>query len=155
MTRDARFEDAGGQPLNLGALDAEDLQVLSALLQDSVLTVADMSFERRQRRLVLLVNRLRREEGAEGLPPERVRAVLVVEHVLGVASQGVQREARDAVLSLLSVGFEPGEDGAGSVIFTLAGDGVLRATVEALELRLRDVTRPYSAVSGKLPRHPD
>jgi len=59
------------------------------------------------------------------------------------------------VLSLLSVGFEPGEDGAGSVIFTLAGDGVLRATVEALELRLRDVTRPYSAVSGKLPRHPD
>ena len=53
MTRDARFEDAGGQPLNLGALDAEDLQVLSALLQDSVLTVADMSFERRQRRETL------------------------------------------------------------------------------------------------------
>ncbi|APX21636.1 MAG: DUF2948 domain-containing protein [Rhodobacteraceae bacterium] len=150
---DARFEDASGAPLNLGAMDPDDLQVLSALLQDSVFTVRDISWQKRHRRLALLLNRIRREDGVHAEPPERVRAMLVVENVLGVASQGVPRDDPDMVLSLLSVSFEPGEDGAGHVVFTLAGDGVLRASVEALELRLRDVTRPYVAPSGKAPDH--
>lgn len=150
---DARFEDASGAPLNLGAMDPDDLQVLSALLQDSVFTVRDISWQKRHRRLALLLNRIRREDGVHAEPPERVRAMLVVENVLGVASQGVPRDDSEMVLSLLSVSFEPGEDGAGHVVFTLAGDGVLRASVEALELRLRDVTRPYVAPSGKTPDH--
>ncbi|NIY98678.1 DUF2948 family protein [Salipiger sp. HF18] len=150
---DAKFEDAGGGPLNLGAMDPDDLQVLSALLQDAVLTVSDIAFQKRHRRLGLLVNRVRREDGVHVSPPERVRTLVTVENVLGVSSQGVARDTPDMGLSVLSVGFEPGEDGAGHVVFTLAGDGALRAEVEALELGLRDVTRPYAAVSGKLPDH--
>jgi hypothetical protein len=38
---------------------------------------------------------------------------------------------------------------------TLAGDGVISCAVEALEVVLRDVTRPYIAPSRKAPRHPD
>jgi len=38
---------------------------------------------------------------------------------------------------------------------TLAGDGMIAVEVEALEVLLRDVTRPYVAPSGKLPGHPD
>ena len=57
------------------------------------------------------------------------------------------------VLSLLSVAFEPGEDGTGRVVLTLAGDGAIGVDVEALEVTLRDVTRPYRAVSGKIPEH--
>ena len=150
---DARFEDAAGAPLNLGAMDADDLQVLSALLQDAVLTVADVAWQKRHQRLTLLVNRLRREDGVHVSPPERVRALLAVENVTGVSSQGVSRDDPELVLSILAVSFEPTEEGAGNVVFTLAGDGALRAQVEALELRLRDVTRPYQAVSGKTPDH--
>ena len=150
---DARFEDAAGAPLNLGAMDPDDLQVLSALLQDAVLTVADVAWQKRHQRLTLLVNRLRREDGVHVSPPERVRALLAVENVIGVSSQGVSRDDPELVLSILAVSFEPTEEGAGHVVFTLAGDGALRAEVEALELRLRDVTRPYQAVSGKTPDH--
>ena len=150
---DARFEDAAGAPLNLGAMDPDDLQVLSALLQDAVLTVADVAWQKRHQRLTLLVNRLRREDGVHVSPPERVRALLAVEYVTGVSSQGISREDPELVLSILAVSFEPTEEGAGHVVFTLAGDGALRAEVEALELRLRDVTRPYQAVSGKTPDH--
>ncbi len=153
MSQDARFEDAGGAPLNLGAMDADDLSVLSALLQDAVLTAADVSWQKRHQRLALLVNRLRREDGVHVEPPERVRAMVVVDNVLGVSAQGVTPGDADAVLSILSVTFEPGEDGTGEVLFTLAGDGAIRARIEALELRLRDVTRPYAAVSGKAPDH--
>ncbi|MCA0962181.1 DUF2948 family protein [Salipiger bermudensis] len=150
---DARFEDAAGAPLNLGAMDPDDLQVLSALLQDAVLTVADVAWQKRHQRLTLLVNRLRREDGVHVSPPERVRALLAVENVIGVSSQGISRDDPELVLSILAVSFEPTEEGAGHVVFTLAGDGALRAQVEALELRLKDVTRPYQAVSGKTPDH--
>ncbi|KKM80919.1 hypothetical protein LCGC14_1335040 [marine sediment metagenome] len=42
----------------------------------------------------------------------------------------------------------------GRVILTLAGDGAIALDVEALEVTLRDVTRPYIAPSGKAPQHP-
>jgi hypothetical protein len=159
MSEDARFEDGGGErPLNLGAMDAEDLQVVSSLVQDAVLPANEIAFQKRHQRLGLLVNRVRWEdrEAAErqGRPLERVQSVLSIENVLNVASQGIQRDS-DTVLSLLSIGFEAQDDGAGFVTLTFAGDGALRASVEALELRLKDVTRPYVAPSGKAPSHPE
>jgi hypothetical protein len=159
MTEDARFEDAGEAPLNLGALDAEDLQVISALCQDAVLPATEMTWDRRARRLVLLVNRIRHEDVAaaqrQKRAVERVRALLVIDGVLGVASQGLDRRDGDTVLQVLSVSFEPGDAPGGAVTLTLAGDGAIRATVEALDVTLRDVTRPYAAPSGRLPDHGD
>ncbi len=155
MTKDARFEDAGERPLNLGALDGDDLQVLSALLQDAVFPISEMTWQPRQRRLGLLVNRLRREDGARRTPPERVQSLLVIENVLGVSSQGIDRKDTDTILSLLSVNFEPLDEVSGHVLLTLAGDGAIRARVEALDVSLRDVTRPYLAPSGKTPDHPE
>lgn len=155
MSEDAKFEDGGERPLNLGAMDVDDLKVLSALAQDAVFPVTEIRWQPRERRLGLLVNRLRREQMRQPEGVERVQSLLVVENALGVASQGVDRSAKDMVLSLLEVGFEPGEDGAGHVLLTLAGDGAIRVSVEALELRLRDVTRPYRAPSGRVPDHPE
>ena len=154
MTGDARFEDGGEAPLNLGAFDTEDLSVLAALAQDAVFPVTEIRWQPAQRRLGLLVNRLRRETARQPEGVERVQALLVVENALGVASQGVDRGDRDLVLSLLDITWEPGRDGEGHVTLVLAGDGAIRVRVEALELRLRDVTRPYRAPSGKMPQHP-
>ncbi|MGR3369162.1 MAG: DUF2948 family protein [Sagittula sp.] len=151
MTEDARFEDGGERPLNLGALDAEDLQVISALAQDAVLPVTEIRWQKAKRRLGLLVNRLRREVGTPDV--ERVQSLLVIDNVLGVSSQGVDRADKDLVLQILSIDWEAGEDADGHVVLTLAGDGALRAHVEALEVGLRDVTRPYVAPSRKMPDH--
>ncbi|AHD02304.1 DUF2948 family protein [Leisingera methylohalidivorans] len=154
---DASFEDGREAPLNLGALETEDLKILSSLLQDAVFPVTEMSWRAAERRFALLVNRFRWEDrdAAErrGRPFERVQSLLVVDNVLAVASQGVDRKDKDLVLSLLALDFEPGEDGAGHVLLTLAGDGALRLAVEALEVSLRDVTRPYRAPSGHAPDH--
>ena len=67
---------------------------------------------------------------------------------------GFDQSDKDLVLSVLSIAFEPGEDSAGQVLITLAGDGAIRVEVETLEVTLRDVTRPYRAPSGKRPSHP-
>ncbi|MEP2531171.1 DUF2948 family protein [Shimia sp.] len=157
--QDARFEDGREAPLNLGALDDEDLKVLSALAQDAIFPANEMKWLAKERRFALLVNRFRWEDlqAAErlGRRVERVQSLLVIDNVLKVASQGVERSDEDMILSILSVGFEPQEDGAGYVVLTLAGDGGIRLSVEALEVTLKDVTRPYLAPSKHTPSHDD
>ena len=150
---DARFEDASPKPLRLTAQDAEDLQVVSALAQDAIFPAPEMRWDRTARRFAILLNRFRWED--QQPEPERVQAVLAIEDVQAVQSDGVDRGEADAVLSLLAVNFVPGDDGMGAVVLTLAGDGAIRIEVEVLEVLLRDVTRPYGAPSGKTPSHPE
>ncbi len=156
---DARFEDGGDGPLRLKALDADDLTVLSALVQDAVFPASEMIWTRKDRRFALLLNRFRWEDAdraeTRARPVERVQSVLLVEDVMRVQSQGVARGNADTVLSLLSVSFEAGADGTGRVVLTLAGDGAVSLEVEALEVVLKDVTRPYVAPSRRMPGHPD
>lgn len=154
---DARFEDGGEGPLRLIGQEAGDVPVISALLQDAVLPVGEMRLDRKRRRLVALVNRFRWEdrEAAKtaGRGYERVRSLLTVEDVLSAKVQGVDLAAKDVVLSILSLEFVAGEDGAGQLLLTLAGDGAIALQVEALDLRLDDVTKPYYAPSRHAPDH--
>lgn len=153
MTDDARFSDGDEGPLRLRALDAGDLEVISGLVQDAVFPASEMTWDRPRRRFGILLNRFRWERGTRD--PERVQAVLAIEDVTRVASQGLDPREKDTVLSLLSLTFEAGKDGSGRVVLTLAGDGAIGVDVEALEVVLRDVTRPYLAPSGQRPAHPD
>ena len=159
MVEDARFEDGGDRPLRLLARDRDDLEVISALTQDAVFPISEMSWQKRRRRFALLLNRFRWEDrdqaAARGRPVERVQSVLTFTDVEKVQSQGVPRDEKDMVLSLLSLSFEPGEDGTGRVVLILAGDGAIALDVEALEVTLDDVTRPYVAPSQHAPEHPE
>ena len=155
---DASFEDGREAPLNLGAMDGDDLNVLSSLAQDAVFPITEMTWQPKQRRFAILLNRFRWEDkdAAErrGRSYERVQSMLVVDGVTRVSSQGIDRSDKDVILSLLSVSFEETEAPSGFVVLTLAGDGAIRLEVEALEVTLRDVTRPYRAPSRKAPDHP-
>lgn len=155
---DARFEDGAEQALSLKAETPEDLAVISALVQDATLPIGEMRWDRKGRTLALFLNRFRWEDRvraeAENRPFERARALLVVADVIAVASQGLPRDDKDMILSVLTLAWEPGAEGAGRVILTLAGDGAIAATVECLDVTLRDVTRPYRAPSGRVPHHP-
>lgn len=157
---DARYADgAAEQPLSLRAEDADDLAIISALVQDAVLPVTEIGWDAPRRRLALLVNRFRWEDAEaaerEKRPYERVQALLVLSDVTRLASDGIDRGDKDTVLSLLALDWEAGEDGTGVIQLRFAGDGTLAASVETISVDLRDVTRPYAAPSGKMPRHPE
>lgn len=159
MSEDARFEDGAERPLRLRAEDTGDLQVLAALIQDAVLPASEMKWDRRHRRFVCLVNRFRWEDkpAAErrGRDFERVQSLLSIEDVMKVTHQGLDFRDSDTVVSVLTLGFEPGEDGTGRMVLTLSGDGAVAAEVETINVTLQDVTRPYVAPSRKAPDHPD
>lgn len=154
MSEDARFEDGREIPLNLGALDGEDIKVLSALTQDAVFPVTEMTWRAKERRFAILLNRFRWEDAENaqrrGRDVERVQSLLVIENVTKVASQGVDRSDADVILALLAIEVDENTD---EVTLTLAGDGAIRLSIEALEVSLKDVTRPYLAPSGKTPDH--
>ena len=158
---DARFEDAAERPIRLRAESAEDLEVVSALLQDAVGVAGDLAWMRRKRRFALFLNRFRWEDRARaeraGRAYERVRCVVLVENVESVRAAGVDPRERDQALSVLRLEFEGSpdpEDPSGQLRLILAGDGEIAIQVEALEVRVEDVTRPYLAPSGKAPNHP-
>ncbi|MDC0013068.1 DUF2948 family protein [Octadecabacter sp.] len=156
---DATFEDGVEQPLRLRALDVEDLAVVSGLVQDAVFPGSEIKWDRTARRFALLLNRFRWEDADKAETRkrdyERVQSVLVIEDALRVQSQGVDPRDSDMVLSVLAIAFVEGTDGGGFVDLTLAGDGVIRVEVEALEVVLKDVTRPYVAPSKAKPTHTD
>ena len=149
---DALFEDGLDKPLRLIAFEVDDLQVISAMVQDAILPAFEMSWRPQQRRFALLLNRFRWEATQPDFA-ERVQAVLSFEDVNSIQTQGFDRTDSDLILSLLNVTFEADTDGMGYCIVTLAGDGSIRLKVEVLEASLRDVTRPYIAPSGRMPNH--
>ena len=157
MNQDAGFNDALDRPLNLGAQDAEDLQVISSLTQDAVLTVDDLKWSRAERQLVFLLKRFRWEDvelaKQQGRDPERVQSLLVIQNATGLVSQGIDRKQADIVLSLMSLEFSGAVDGVGDLILTFSGDGALKVQVDGLDVALRDVTRPYVAPSKQVPNH--
>lgn len=135
------------EPLKLLALDADDLKVVAAALQDAVARIGDIRFEPKGRRLTIAFNRYR----WEGEGGERVRSALQVGSAMNVQARRLRRGARDAVVELLTVTFEPGEAPGGLLIFNFAGGGDLRVEVECIDAILADVSEPWPA--RRIPRH--
>ena len=133
------------EPLRLLAQDEADLEVISAALQDAVIKIGDIRYEAKAKRLTIAGNRFRWEA-----PGERVRTALQLGGVQSVEGRKLRREAKDAVLELLSVSFTVGEAPGGVIGFTFAGGGDLRCAVECIEAILADVSNPWPT-----PRAPD
>lgn len=129
--------------LRLVAADAEDLEIMSARLQDAVLKLKDVAWQPKKHRFAAVVNRLQWENGGKS----RVRAGLHFDGVLKVQSSKVKLGAGDAVIDLLAVRFTPngGEDPGGLVELVLAGGGAIRLTVECIDAELVDLTAPWAA----------
>jgi hypothetical protein len=135
--------------LTLLANDEDDLKVVSAAVQDGVCAIGDIVYEATARRLTVALNRFRWEDPPNGRGGARVRAALQFGSVLAVKAHRLRRGAPHAVLSLMSIAFEPAEAPAGAVILTFAGGGALRAEVECLDAVLADLSDPWST-----PRRP-
>ena len=135
--------------LLLAAEDAEDLEIISARLQDAVARLKDFVFLPKKRRFAALLNRFKWEAGEN----VRARARLHFDGVLSVKSKNLKRGTSNAVVSLLAVRFTPkgGEDPAGLVELLFSGGGAIQLAVECLDAGLADVGGEWSARSR--PQH--
>ncbi len=147
------------QPLRLIALDADDLAILSAHLQDAVVRVGDLAYMPQERRFASVLNRFNwlgaLLAGETARANERRRAGLRFERVTHARLQNIDLKARDAVLSLLAVTFagtsedEPG----GTVTLHFSGNAGIELAVECIEAELKDLGAAWHA--RHRPDHPE
>ena len=131
--------------LRLAALDAEDLAVVSAHLQDAILRPDDLTWLKAQSRFVLVARRFDRST-APGEAPRRRLVGVHFERVLGVKAKGlVPGEASDTTLSLLAVTFELGEAPSGTATLVFAGGAAIRLDLECVEVRMKDLGPVWEA----------
>ena len=149
MAQDVSFAEGVDSALYLGAFTPEDVEVVSSILQDGVFCMKDLAWTKKKRKLALLVNRFRWENNL----PERVRTILIINNVLKISSQGIERTDMNTPLNLLKLDVDQTKK---SIVLTLllSEFGAIRCEVEAIELSMKDVTRPHKAKSGKIPNHP-
>ena len=140
------------KPLKLIVQDNDDLAPVAAALQDAVAQMGDFHYEPKARRFTLAFNRYRWEAGAAGRG-ERVRSALQAGGVLSAKGQNLRQNSVDAVVNLLTVGFEETDAPGGVIEFTFSGGGALRLEVECLDLALADVSEPWRAAAR--PDHGD
>lgn len=129
------------QDLKLIALDPEDLRVLSCHLQDAVMRVGDMAYLKAEMRFAAIANRFDWERAAqerEGVYQRR-RSGVRFERVKAAQVSGIDLKQKNAVLELLAVTFEPGEEPSGTITLQFAGGGAIRLLVECIEAELRDL----------------
>jgi len=125
-------------PLKFVVLDEEDLEVVSAHVQDAVVKASDVMWRPQENRLVLPLNRFD-WESAQAEKPEfhRCRSALRFERVLSCKCRQVP--GKDAVLNLLAVEFSETDAPSGVVTLTFSGGAAIRLEVECLEAELADL----------------
>ncbi|MER2606687.1 MAG: DUF2948 family protein [Siculibacillus sp.] len=127
--------------LKLLALDAEDLAIVSAHVQDAVLKVGDIHWRADEKRLVLGLNRFAWEttDGRRTRGFERRRAALHFSRVTSVKAAHLSPSEPDVVVELLAVRFEETDAPSGVVELVFAGGAAMRLEVECLEVGLADL----------------
>jgi len=142
------------KPLRLFTEEAEDLKIIAAAVQDSVVKAGNLKYEQKHRRFSLEINRYRWETAPtrKGQPGERVRSILGFDGVMAVKTRGITKADPELILSLLNIEFSPdAEPPGGKVTLLFAGDGELELTVEAVDATLLD--SDYMWPTRNLPSH--
>ncbi len=126
--------------LKLIALDADDLAVISAHVQDARVVTSDIVWRQGEKRLVVGMLRLDWEQTLAGeASPRRLIAALRFDRVLSCKSRNIDLEAPQTALELVGIEFHPGEAPGGSAVLLFADGGALRLDVECLECELTDL----------------
>ncbi|QDW36443.1 DUF2948 family protein [Bradyrhizobium sp. KBS0727] len=130
----------GPEPLKLIALDADDLSVISAHVQNARVQTSDIVWRQDEKRLVVGMSRLDWEQTLSGgTAPRRLIAALRFDRVLACKSRNIDLEQPGAVLELVGIEFHPDEAPAGSALLLFNHGGALRLDVECLECELTDL----------------
>ncbi|MDD3182917.1 MAG: DUF2948 family protein [Alphaproteobacteria bacterium] len=150
-----------GHPLKLLAQDAQDIQVMSAVLQDAIAPVIDMTFRASEKTFVMVVQRFcwdcaQDGQGQETLPAsedepalrvfERINCAVDVEGVEAVHVMGIDLHNTATLLDLLTISLE--ED---ALLLIFAGGGKIRVQLKNWRVRLLDFGESWPTTH--CPRH--
>lgn len=148
--------NANVEELKLVALDRDDIEVISAHVQDGLVRVADIFWQPREHRFVMALNRFDWMTAVDAKPVHkadyrRCRTALRFERVINCKCRNIDQSNKDSRLNLLAVEFAERDAPAGVVTMTFSGGGLIRLEVECLEVELADLGEIF--VADGCPNH--
>ena len=126
--------------LKLIARTVDDLRVVSAHLQDAIVNINDIANLKKNKILLLQLNRFMWEDVEKGLlrKNKRIRTILKVENVIKVKSRNINLARKDKFLDFLTIETNQMTDNNYEMKILFAGDSILKVIVEVIEVTLDD-----------------
>ena len=126
--------------LKLIARTVEDLRVVSAHLQDAIVNINDIANLKKNKILLLQLNRFMWEDVEKGLfrKNKRIRTILKFENVIKVKSRNINLAGKDKFLDFLTIETNQMIDNNYEMKILFAGDSIVRVTAEVIEVTLDD-----------------
>ena len=126
--------------LKLIARTEEDLRVVSAYLQDSIVNIADIANLQKNKIFLMQLNRFMWEDVEKGVfrKNKRIRTILKFENVLNVLSKNVNQSKKDKFLDFLAIETIKMPDNNYEMKIIFAGDSIIRIICEVIEVTLDD-----------------
>ena len=125
----------------------EDLKVISAHLQDSIVVVGDMVFLKKNKTFIMIVNRFMWEDIEKGFfrQGKRIRCAVKFEEVLEVKSQNINQNNKKKSLEYLAIKCSLNDDETYNIKIFFAGNSIITIMSEAIEVFMHDLGKPWQA----------
>ena len=132
--------------LKLIGKNQEDLKVISAYSQDSIVNVKDMVFLKENRTFVMIANRYMWEDVEKGVfrQNRRIRCAIKFEEVLAVKSKNINQKNKNKPLECLTIECNLITDNNYDIKFFFSGDSVITLVSEAIEVVMHDLGKPWN-----------
>ncbi len=139
--------------LKLIGKNIEDLQVISAYIQDSIAVVKEMVFLKKNRIFVMLVNRFMWEDIEKGINRQnkRIRCALKFEGILKVKSKKINQKNKNKRLECLAIKCNKILDKNYEINFFFAGGGLITLISESIEIVMNDLGEAWDV--KHVPKH--
>ena len=139
--------------LKLLAKTEEDLKVISAHLQDSIVAAKEIAYLKKNKILLIQLNRFMWEDVEKGVfrKSKRIRTILKFENVLNVHSKNINQEKRDRFLDFLAIESKEMPDKSFEMKLIFSGDSVIKVASEIIEVTLDDQGSPWE--TNTKPKH--
>ena len=126
--------------LKLIARTEEDLRIVSAHLQDSIVSVSDIASLKKNKIFIMQLNRFMWEDVEKGVfrKNKRIRTVLKFDSVLDVFSKNINQLNKDGFLDFLAIETNIMPDNNYEMKIIFAGDSIIRVISEVIEVTLDD-----------------
>ena len=132
--------------LKLIGKNKEDLQVISAYIQDSVTTVKDIVYLKKNRSFVMIVSRFMWEDIERGVFREnkRIRCAIKFEDVLKVKSKSINQKNKNKILECLAIKCSSSFDGIYNIKIYFSGGGTITMISDVIDIVLDDLGKPWN-----------
>ena len=139
--------------LKLIARTEEDLRIISAHLQDSIVSIENIASLKKNRIFLMQLNRFMWEDVEKGVfrKNKRIRTILKFDNVIEVNSKNVVQVTKDKFLDFLAIESNQLPDNNYEMKLIFSGDSIIRVVAEVIEVALDDQGEPWD--TKNMPKH--